>query len=161
MEQPFGSLLERDLTRMRRAAAKLTHVGPQTGPVVSIVISSFYYLPTLELFRSFQDLDASHFNDTLPTVGIFSVSPHEFQRLIEAAQGVCSSARRERENPALSFTAVLDTPEGRIGDGFLLSQKDGVELHRALAAALDPTNGIGQSVLRLQRDAAYGDVPNG
>jgi hypothetical protein len=156
MEQPFAVLVKQDLTRMRLAAGKLTHVGTQSGPVLSIVMSTFYYLPTLELFQQFQHSHVSHINDTLPTVGTFSVAPEEFQRLVAAAHLVCSNARLERESPSLSITIVLDTPEGRIGEGFVLAQEDGVVLHQSLASALDPSNGIGQTVLRFQRDTAYG-----
>lgn len=155
MDQPFEALLRLDMTRMKRAAAKLTHVGEQTGPVLSIVISSFYYLARLDLFRDFQNPRANHANDEMLIIGNFSVAPADFFKLIGAAYTLCSRSEPTPASPSLSITAVVDAPEGRVGDGFLLSDQGGVVLHREFAAALDPSNGIGQTVLRLQREAAY------
>jgi hypothetical protein len=55
----------------------------------------------------------------------------------------------------LSFTGIVDAPEGIQAAELLFSYEGGVRLHSALARAIDQDNKIGQIVLRHQREAAY------
>lgn len=152
---PIETLLQLDDTRMRRAAAKLTHVGEQTGPVSSIVMQVYYYLPSLDVFRSWRTPGISYGNDELPVILNFSVAPDEFRRILEAAFGVRQATQQSGGQPSLSFAAVADAPEGVEGGEMLFTYNGGVAIHRALSEALDPANGMGQIVLQMQRRAAY------
>src|SRR5262249_15978111 len=106
----------------RRAAIKLTHVGEQTVPVMTIVIHAHYYFPKMDVFRQFQ-AGTSYANDTLDEILTFTVSPDECRRIVECA----SRARKNVESSyALSITVVIMSSDGVKGHQTLLSQKAGV-----------------------------------
>lgn len=136
-----------------RRALKLTHVGEQTGPVPTVVVQVYFYLPSLEKFRSFQSPGVSYVNDELPTILNFATSPDEFSRALEKTDQVRKTASQGQ--PSLSFVTIVDAPEGIKGAEILFTYDGGVELHRALADAIDQDNKIGQLVLQKQREAAY------
>jgi len=152
---PLAALLQLDETRLRRAVAKLTHVGPQTGPVNTVVIQVYSFLPSLELFQSLRTAGLSYTNDELPFILNFSVAPDEFRRIVAEAGRVWQATHQAGGQPSLSFTALADTPEGLQGGELLFSHSAGVALHQALNAVLDPVNGIGRVVLEKQRTGAY------
>ena len=152
---PLEDLLRHDDTRMRRAAAKLTHVGEQTIPVSTIVIQVYYYLPSLNVFSSLHTSGISYSNDELPIILNFSVSPQEFRCILEEANRVWNSIQEMGGQPSLSFAVVVDTPDQLEGQEILLTYNSGVALHHALSAALDRTNGVGHTVLKIQRASAY------
>ena len=147
------TLLALDETRLQRAAIKLTHVGEQTEPVATLVIQSYHYLPALENFKSWQTAGLSYANDELPLIFNFSVSPPELKRVLEAAKQVSASTSGQA---SLSFTAVVDEPEGIQGTEVLFNYESGVELYRQLATAIDADNKIGQTVLRMSAYATGG-----
>jgi hypothetical protein len=149
------TLLRHDDTRLWRAAAKLTHIGEQTIPVGTIVIQAYCYLPSLDVFRVLRSPGVSYHNDELPLILNFSVSPDEFRRIVAEASRVWAAAGAIRKQPSLSFAVVVDAPEGREGCEILFARGEGVALHQALRGALDPTNGMGSTVLAIQRRAAY------
>lgn len=151
----LDALLQYDNTRMKRAAAKLTHVGEQTIPVSTIVIQVYYYLPSLAVFRPLRTPGISYVNDELPVILNFSVAPDEFSWIINEASRLWEKVRESNEQPSLSFATVVDAPEGVEGSEILFSREGGVALHSALSDALDPKNGIGATVLEIQRRAAY------
>lgn len=152
---PLETLLRLDQLRLQRAAAKLTHVGEQTEPVGTIVMQTYYYLPSPEVFSDLRTPGLSYSNDELPTILNFAVTPQEFRPILQQAKLVWNTTQQRGHTPSLSFAAVVDTPEGSQGAELLFSYQGGVELHRALAAAIDQDNKIGQIVLRQQRESAY------
>ena len=149
------TLLHLDASRLQRAAAKLTHVGEQTEPVATIVMQTYYYLPSLETFHALRTPGVSYENDELPITLNFSVTPPNFKLLLEEAQRVSESVSKQTDSPSLSFSSVVDTPEGIQGTEILFDYEGGVALHRALARTLDQNHQIGQLVLRNQRESAY------
>ena len=148
-------LLAFDDSRLQRGGVKLTHVGEQTGPVATIVIQSYYYLAALDKFKSWQTLSVSYGNDDLPLIFNFSVSSQELRKVFSEAKRVSELNPLENDRPSLSFVGIVDAPEGIQGAEVLFSHQGGVELHRALATAIDHDNKIGQIVLRKQRESAY------
>lgn len=151
----IDSLLNIDDFRLRRGAAKLTHVGEQTVPVVSVVIQSYFYPVSLEKFRNWRTSQLSYGNDELPVILNFSVLPEELRKVFSEAKRVSEDYPIETNRPSLSFTGIVDAPEGLLGGELLFSYEGGVKLHSALALAIDHDNKIGQIVLRKQREAAY------
>ena len=151
----LDTLLQFDDSRMRLAAAKLTHVGPQTGPLATVVIQTCFYLPSVAKFLSFRRSGLSYANDDLPEISNFSVSPSEFRRMLSAAKHVWESNDQQANKPSLSFAAMVEAPEGIQGTELLFTYEGGVALHRALAGAIDQDNKIGQMVLQRQRESAY------
>ena len=152
---PLEILLGLDETRLQRSAIKLTHVGEQTEPILTIVMQTYYYLPSLEIFRSLLTPGLSYANDELPVILNFSVEPPEFKLLLDEAQQVRDSERDHAHSPSLSFSAVVETSEEVQGTEILFSHGAGVKLHRGLARALNPEHKIGQLVLQRQRESVY------
>ncbi len=148
-------LLALEQSRLQRAAIKLTHMGEQTEPVGTIIMQSYYYLPSLEIFRALRNPRLPYENDELPIILNFSITPAEIKVVLEEAQRVRDSVDDPGDSPSLSFTVLIDAPEGIQGAELLFSYKGGVVLHRALAGAIDQDNKIGQMILHNQRDAAY------
>lgn len=152
----IDALLSLDDSRLRRAAAKLTHVGEQTGPVSTIVVQVYYYLPSLEKFRVWQMPGVFYGNDELPIILNFSVTPQEFRQILGAAKRVWDSLKQlERPTPSLSFSAMVEAPEGIDGTELHFTYGGAVALHQALAGAIDQDNKIGQMILQRQRESAY------
>jgi hypothetical protein len=151
----LADLLRHAATSIRCGAAKLTHVGEQTEPISTIVIQVYYCLPSLESFRSLHAPGISYGNDALPVILNFSVSPDECRRILEAANQVRIATQQNTGPPSLSFTAFVHMPERIEGAEILLTHSGGIALHRALAGALDPMNGIGRTVLAMQRGAYH------
>lgn len=142
-------------TRLRRAAAKLTHVGEQTEPVATIVMQTYYYLPKLSVFSALHTAGLSYVNDELPLILNFAMTLEEFRQMLTAVVQITAITQPSSLPPSLSFAVVIDAPEGLAGTELLFDYSHGVALHRALSDALGPTNKIGQTVLKLQRSAAY------
>jgi hypothetical protein len=153
----LGTLIQLDDARLGRAAAKLTHIGEQTGPVLTVVIAAYTSLPTLGGFRRWHTAGNLYGNDELPQILHFSVTTAELRRLLEAAEQTWQAM--SHGSPSLSFTVCADTPEESLGAELLFTQQGGVKLHHALRGALDSTNRIGQIALSRQADAAYVDMP--
>jgi hypothetical protein len=148
-------LLALEQSRFQRAAIKLTHMGEQTEAVGTVVMQSYYYLPPLELFRALRTPGLPYENDELPITLNFSITPAEVKVVLEEARRVWNSVNQPGDSPSLSFTGLVDAPEGIQGTELLFSYQNGVALHRALAGAIDQDNKIGQMVLRNQRESAY------
>jgi hypothetical protein len=149
------TLLRLDGPKLQRAAAKLTHVGEQTEPIGTIVIQTYYYLPSLEAFSHLRTSGLSYANDELPMTLNFSITPQEFDPILQRAEFVWKSSGEEGHSPSLSFAAIVDSPEGVQGAELLFSYEGGVALHRELAGMIDKDNKIGQMVLERQRESAY------
>lgn len=147
-------LLRVDDTRLRRAALKLTHMGEQTGPVLTVVIQSCFYLPSIRTFRALAT-GSSYGNDDLPVIANFSVGVEQLRRLFAAVASVRADGAVAAA-PALSVTALVDTPEGLEGAERLFPPAAAAQVHAALAAALDAGNAVGHEVLKRQR-ATYGE----
>jgi hypothetical protein len=148
-------LLAFDDTRLKLGAAKLTHVGEQTGPVPTVLIQSYYHVVALQKFHTWRTAGLSYGNDDLPIILNFSVSPQELRSIFAEVKRVWSTEEQENRPSSLSFTGMVDAPEGIQGAEVLFTYRGGVELHRALAGAIDQDNKIGQIVLRNQRESAY------
>jgi hypothetical protein len=148
-------LLTNNIRRLQRVAAKLTHVGEQTGPVLTIVIQTLYYLPSLEIFIPFRSSRVSYVNDELPLILNFSVSPDEFARVVESAAGFESQQQGDLHQVSLSLTVVVHSDEELVGAEVLVTRDTGVLLHAKVLQALDETNGVGRSVLKMQQERAY------
>jgi len=149
------TLMGLDETRLRRAAAKLTHVGEQTESVATIIMQTYYYLPTLSMFSALRTTGLSYVNDELPLILNFATTLEEFRRMLAAVAQTTAATQASNLPPSLSFAVVIAAPEGVEGTELLFDYSNGVALHRALSDALGPTNKIGQTVLKLQRSAAY------
>jgi len=141
-----------DESVLKRSAVKMTHVGEQTGPVLTILISSLYYLPKMELFGGLRGDGLAYPNDSLPFLMHFSVTPREISRVLSVGFGF--SRVPAQGPPSLVFSALVVT-EGVLGDEFSLGLADAKRLHAALPAALDEGNGVGRAILAMQRDVAY------
>jgi hypothetical protein len=152
---PLETLLGYERSRLHRAALKLTHVGEQTVPVLTVVIACYFHLPSLDAFRPLRHTGLSYANDELPNVLHFSVAPQELRMLLAAAHRVCSASAIPGGVPSLAFAAVADAPDGPEGDESILSLQQAGELYRHLESALSPENGTGRAVLEMQRDAGY------
>jgi hypothetical protein len=133
-------------------------VGEQTGPVSTVVIQVFDYLPVLSAFERFQTRGLSYDNDHLPAILNFSVEHQEFRRILDVTANVYEQERYRSGHPSLSFTAIADAAAGLQGRELLFNYDGGVALHRALLSAVDSTNGIGHLVLRKQRAAYTGTL---
>lgn len=133
---------------------KMTHVGEQTGPVATVVIQSYFYLPSLDVFREFQSGRSLYANDDLPVILNFSVAPSDLKTLLSEATKVAEEMRGGKP-ASLSLVALADTPEGLQGGEFLFPLESGAVLHQRLAKSLDAEYQIGQTVLAIQRSAAY------
>jgi len=151
------SLIQLDDARLGRAAVKLTHVGEQTGPVLTVIVAAYTHLPKLESFRPWHTAGNAYGNDELPNILHFSVTPADLRRVLEAAEQ--SWQARKQGAPSLAFTAYADTPEGPLGAELIFTQPGGVALHRTLRGTLGSANRIGQLALGRQADAAYADTP--
>jgi hypothetical protein len=149
------TLIGHDETRLRRAAAKLTHVGEQTESVATIIMQTYYYLPTLSMFSALHTTGLSYVNDELPLILNFATTLEEFRRMLAAVAQTTAATQASNLSPSLSFAVVIAAPEGVEGTELLFDYSNGVALHRALSDALGPTNTVGQTVLKLQRSAAY------
>jgi hypothetical protein len=143
---PPTRLLDHDDTRLRHAAAKLTHVGEQTAPVHTIVIQAFTHLPRLEGFRPFHAPGLSYANDDLPVILNFSVTPEVLRRLLERAVAVMQSAQGVGA-AAASFVAVVDLPEAIEGVEARLGPDGEAKLLGDLADALAPDDHLGRRIL--------------
>jgi hypothetical protein len=143
-----------DNSYFEQGAAKLTHIGPQTGPVNTVVAHVLDSLPPMSLFRRFEEGGPSYNNDELPTLLTFSVTQAEFRRMLEIAARLWENERNRCGDPSLSFTAVAETAGGPQGTQLLFNYEGGVALHRALPSALEPGNVAGKNALQRQR-AAY------
>jgi hypothetical protein len=143
--------------QLQRAAAKLTHVGEQTEPVLTVLIHTYGWLPSLDVFACLSTSGLSYANDTLPAMVCISTAPAEFAGLMAAAIPVVAGAGHGP--PSLSFSAVIDAPAGRSGNEWLLSEADGIALAQALLHALRSDNGVGREALSLQYGAVGDHAP--
>jgi len=134
----------------QRGAAKLTHVGPQTGPVSTIVLHVPDYQPSIPAFRTLEQHGLSYNNDDLPILMNVPVTPQEFRCILEIAGELWSDEQNRQGHPSLSFTAIANSPAGLQGTQLLFNHDGGVALHRALPAALDASNVSGRDALERQ-----------
>jgi len=130
-------------------------VGEQTEPIGTIVMQTYYYLPSIEDFSPLRTSGLSYTNDELPMILNFSITPKELDPILQLAEFVWNSSGREGHSPSLSFSTIVNSPEGIQGAELLFSYEGGVALHQALAGAIDRDNKIGQMILRRQRESAY------
>lgn len=153
----LSRLMSYDESMLRRSAVKITHIGEQTGPVLTIVIAVYYYIPSISLFQSYSSNATTYSNDKLPYITHFTVSPHEFSRILKV--GLQMEELGLNTDPSLSFTVVVDTPDGSEGKEILFGFNDAKHFHLLLDGAIDSSNGVGKKILAMQRNAAYSQSP--
>ncbi|HMS82445.1 MAG TPA: hypothetical protein PKD12_02195 [Nitrospira sp.] len=126
--------------------------------VSTLVVHTYYHLPSIQIFRSFETSGLSYSNDRLADILTFTVSPDEIRRMVEGARQVRGSITGTPERPSLSFTAVFEGADGLKGSETIFSREAAGALHQALSAKLDSNNGIGAAVLKMQHTAGYPDI---
>jgi hypothetical protein len=146
---PLATLAGYGASRLHRAALKVTHVGEQTEPVPSLVVASYFHLPSLDAFRSLRYPSLSYANDELPDVWCFCVSPQEFARMLSALNRLCASALAPGA-AAIAASVLIDLPGGAEGAESLLPEDRVADLYRELEAALASDNGTGRAVLGMR-----------
>lgn len=137
-----------------KGAVKLTHIGPQTGPVNTVIAHLPDYTPPMSLFQRFQQDGSSYSNDDLPTLLTFSVTQAELRRIFGIASRLWAEENNRTGDPSLSLTAVAETDAGPQGKQLLFNYAGGVDLYRELPSALEPGNTAGRNALQKQ-GAAY------
>ena len=147
---PLATLASYGPSRLHRAALKLTRVGEQTEPILTIVISCYFHLPVLDAFRPLRSSGLSYANDALPDLLCFSVSPEELAAMLSALHRVCAAAGLPTA-PAVAAAVLVDLPGGAEGDECILPEDRAADLYRELEAALAPENGTGRAVLGMRR----------
>lgn len=139
--QSFAQGTARDL---RTLQVKLTHVGVQSKSVPSVAFTSFHHLLRLDWFTP------HHANDDT-TLWNFTVTPEENERIVKALHAQGFGRTKPASQPDLSLTLVLK--ESRLGDlqhEAILARDQTATVIATIRDALDPTNGIGRTVLQLR-----------
>jgi hypothetical protein len=129
---------------LRSAQAKITYIGEQTRPILTVVFSAGdETLPaSLDHFAQFQRSRKIYSNDRLSTIRRFTVSPEQFHRILSAVRPVLTGDAPSAGNPIVSFTVTTRISGHFRGREFLLNRDSGERFYRALMSAFEGPNAV-------------------
>jgi hypothetical protein len=157
MEKPVeqGPVPEADVFRwaneeLRLAEGKITFLGEQTRPILTVVFSTeeTAFPVSLEHFVKFQQSPDAYGNDRLSTILRFAVTPDVFRRMIASVRPVLTAKGTSAGRPFLSLTLVRkvgDRFQGRVrkvgdrfqGREFLINRDSGTQFYQDLLGVFD------------------------
>jgi hypothetical protein len=140
----------------RWAEGKITYLGTQTRPILTVVFSTpdAPTRRTLEYFTEFQAQPHAHSNDRLSHIRRFTVPPALFRRVIPNADILVdkqvSSAYAE-----LSFTVIVSVGDAVKGREFSFTRENGEAFYKALMSAFEENKQTVPEPLLVQFRAVY------
>lgn len=91
---------------------KLTYIGPQEEPYPGLLVSSYYRLPDIEVFKPFRRVGVHYGNDDAHLIWQLTTTPGRLRALVMAVKswdGVDRAAVRTGQEPRLSHSlSILD-----------------------------------------------------
>ena len=141
---------------LRTLQVKLTYVGPQNKPRHTVVFTTFHHLMQMAWFLPLRRDDLHYGNDEV-AVWNFTVFPEEMKNIVEALLNGKTDRPVTGDTPAI-LSLMMSLRESRLGDvsgELVLGEEAAESLTLALYQALDETNGVGRSVVNLQRQVLF------
>ena len=143
----------RDLRTMQ---VKLTYVGPQTKPVPTVVLNTFYHLIRMDWFSPLRKSNLHYDNDEI-SVCNFTVTPEEMKKVVTALRQV--KALREPDETKLPYLSLMivmyESRLGQFASEIVLNRKGAESVSSAIRDSLDVDNGLGRKVMDLQSQIIY------
>lgn len=136
-----------ELAELQNLQVKLTYLGEQTRPILTVVFGSLLHVVSMENFKPFRKSGVDYGNDDLPTVRNFTSRPDELQRMIQLVGTIPVVRAGVREGEFLSFMMVNELRGEIKGFEAILNARDAESLLRLITASLDIDNGIGLMIL--------------
>jgi hypothetical protein len=131
------------------ASGKITYLGAQTKPVVSVLFSVGNYHPPLELFREFQE-GVSYQNDQDGAIAEFYAKPSEMRRFLASVQPMVNRPLPREDERFVSFVFIYDTGNSYDGLEILIHRRHAMEFYSRLLEALSPDNAPGIIAIKRQ-----------
>ncbi len=139
-------------TDLRPLQVKLTYIGPQTKPIPTVILTTFYHVPVLDWFVGLRTPGLHYSNDDIALWNIV-VTPEEMSQVVKAmAKPDIVPEGRESSDPLISVMgAAQGSRIGSVGFEAVVNRDQFSVLSEAVRNALDSTNQLARSVIDRQR----------
>ena len=133
---------------------KLTYIGPQEEPYPGLLVSSYYRLPDIEVFKPHRRVGVHYGNDDAHLIWQLTTTPGRLRGLVMAVKswnGVDRAAARTGEEPRLSHSlSILDVWSAHRPNAFevLLTLDETAPLLHTAAQDLDREDPAAARILR-------------
>ena len=145
------SILDATEEQLVHAQAKITYLGEQDKPVLSLVILLAGNDLSMDMFVEVQTAAQPYDNDTLDRIERANVSVGEFRAVLEAVKPVVTAPKAAHGPAFLSFCVVRKSDDGVVGEEFRIGPGAAAEFYDVFTAALHPDNKAAAEVLERQR----------
>lgn len=163
----IGSRTDREEQQKASAIAKLTFIGVQEKPILTVVFfTANCLLPTpsrnhidngendtdlISRFSPCQVLSKAFYaNDQLPRVNYFSVSSSEMHDILQVTAPFLLRAEQHSRYDVLSFTLIRCEPTGDIAHEYIIAYDEVREFYPLLLSGLSEQNHIARKTLERQ-----------
>jgi hypothetical protein len=146
------SVLEATESQFAVAQGKITYIGPQTKPIMTVVFATSASDASMQLFRGFEPRDKQwiYANDHLSNHLHFRVTASEFKRLVLSVKPVLNARHPSDGADCLSFVICYQAGHLNTGHEFSISWASAADFYTCVIGALDVKNKEGIGALRLQ-----------
>lgn len=144
------SVLDATEDQLKSAQGKISYLGEQTIPVLTVAFAATGHKLVLNRFLDVQRARKPYANDALPSLLQFSVTPAEFRRMLSAVKPIFTSTGAGGDTRFISFGIIYQTEVGFEGREFQIGPAAAKVFYKKLIAALDTTNQPGLQALTRQ-----------
>lgn len=139
------------------AQGKITYLGEQTRPILTVVFSTAESAcPTsLEHFVHLQRSSKPYSNDRLSSVMRFTVPQETFKRMLGKVSGVLADKDAFEGRPIISFAVMLSVDSHPKGREFLINRPFGERFYAALISVFNEEERPAPEPLLTQFRAIY------
>jgi len=138
------------------AEGKITYLGEQTRPILTVVLSTpdAPTRRTLDYFIEFQAQPHAYSNDRLSYIRRFTLPPALFKRMLPKSD-ILGDKQPSPANAELSFTLIVSTHDVVKGHEFLLTPQSGEAFYKALISVFEENKQPVPEPLLVQFHAVY------
>lgn len=142
---------------LAHAQAKITYLGEQDKPILTVVIAPPGHVVSMDMFLQVQAAPQAYDNDTLDQIERVEVTPAEFRAALGAIKAIVTANGAAGGPDFLSFCTVVESNEGVVGEEFRIGPDAAPGFYDAWTAALDSDNKAAGETLERQRRNVLGE----